>query len=87
MTTNLSVGDVFPDFELLDHRKQPRRLSRYTKPSPLDERLGFDDGYPIILIFGRGFFCPRDGEQMRGLVRFQSGSSPSSRSTTASSSP
>ncbi len=72
MTTNLSVGVVFPDFELPDHRKQRRRLSGYTRPSPLDERLGFDDGYPLILVFGRGFFCPRDQEQMRGLVRFQS---------------
>ncbi len=72
MTINLRAGDVFPDFELPDHRKQPRRLSGYTRPSPLDERLGFDDGYPLILVFGRGFFCPRDGEQMRGLVRFQS---------------
>jgi len=72
LTTNLRAGDVFPDFELPDHRKQPRRLSGYTRPSPLDERLGFDDGYPLILVFGRGFFCPRDGEQMRGLVRFQS---------------
>lgn len=72
MTTNLRAGDAFPDFELPDHRKQPRRLSGYTRPSPLDERLGFDDGYPLILVFGRGFFCPRDGEQMRGLVRFQS---------------
>jgi cold shock CspA family protein/peroxiredoxin len=34
--------------------------------------LCFDDGYPLILVFGRGFFCPRDQEQMRGLVRFQS---------------
>jgi len=72
VTINLRAGDVFPDFELPDHRKQPRRLSGYTRPSPLDERLGFDDGYPLILVFGRGFFCPRDGEQMRGLVRFQS---------------
>ena len=72
MTTSLHAGDAFPDFELPDHRKQPRRLSGYTRPSPLDERLGFDDGYPLILVFGRGFFCPRDGEQMRGLVRFQS---------------
>jgi cold shock CspA family protein/peroxiredoxin len=70
--TNLSVGDVFPDFELPDHGEQPRRLSGYTRPSPLDERLGFDDGYPLILVFGRGFFCPQDREQMRGLVRFQS---------------
>ena len=69
---SLRAGDVFPDFELPDHRKLPRRLSGYTRPSPMDERLGFDDGYPLILVFGRGFFCPRDGEQMRGLVRFQS---------------
>ena len=72
MTTNLRAGDVFPNFELPDHRKQPRRLSGYTEPSRLDEELGFDDGYPLILVFGRGFFCPRDGEQMRQLVRFQS---------------
>jgi len=72
VTINLRAGDIFPDFELPDHRKLPRRLSRYTRPSPLDERLGFDDGYPLIAVFGRGFFCPRDQEQMRGLVRFQS---------------
>jgi peroxiredoxin/cold shock CspA family protein len=70
--TELRVGDTFPDFELPDHGGRQRRLSGYTKPGPLDARLGFDDGYPLILVFGRGFFCPRDQEQMRGLVRFQS---------------
>src|SRR3954469_16751661 len=70
--TGLRVGDTFPDFELPDHGGRQRRLSGYTKPGPLDARLGFDDGYPLILVFGRGFFCPRDREQMRGLVRFQS---------------
>ena len=72
MTTNLQIGDVFPDFELPDHRKKPRRLSEFTKPSPMDEKLGFTDGYPLILIFGRGFFCPRDQQHMRQLVQFQS---------------
>ena len=72
MTTKLRVGDVFPDFELPDHRKKPRRLSGYVKPSPMDEKLGFTDGYPLILIFGRGFFCPRDQQHMRQLVQFQS---------------
>jgi len=72
VTTNLNVGDVFPDFELPDHRKKPRRLSGYVKPSPMDEKLGFTDGYPLILIFGRGFFCPRDQQHMRQLVQFQS---------------
>ncbi|MDQ3636838.1 MAG: cold shock domain-containing protein [Actinomycetota bacterium] len=72
MTTNLQAGDIFPDFELPDHRKKPRRLSEFTKPSPMDEKLGFTDGYPLILIFGRGFFCPRDQQHMRQLVLFQS---------------
>jgi cold shock CspA family protein/peroxiredoxin len=72
MTTNLQIGDVFPDFELPDHRKKLRRLSRFTAPSLLDEKLGFADGYPLIVVFGRGFFCPRDQQQMRQLVQFQS---------------
>jgi len=72
MTTNLRVDDTFPDFKLPDHRKSPRRLSQFTEPSLLDEKLGFVDGYPLILVFGRGFFCPRDQQQMRQLVQFQS---------------
>jgi peroxiredoxin/cold shock CspA family protein len=72
MATNLRVGDVFPDFELPDHRKKLRTLSGFTKPSLMDEKLGFTDGYPLILIFGRGFFCPRDQQHMRQLVQFQS---------------
>jgi peroxiredoxin/cold shock CspA family protein len=72
MTTALQVGDTLPDFELPDHNKRPRRLSQFTQPSLLDEKLGRKDGYPLILVFGRGFFCPRDQEQMRQLVQFQS---------------
>jgi cold shock CspA family protein/peroxiredoxin len=72
MTTNLQTGDTFPDFELPDHREKLRRLSRFTEPSLLDERLGFVDGYPLIVVIGRGFFCPRDQQQMRQLVGFQS---------------
>jgi cold shock CspA family protein/peroxiredoxin len=72
MTTNLRVNDVFPDFELPDQDGKPRRLSHFTRPSPVDERLNFHDGYPLILVFYRGFFCPRDQQQMRRLVEFQS---------------
>jgi cold shock CspA family protein/peroxiredoxin len=72
MTTILRCGDPFPEFELPDHTKRSRRLTQFTQPSLLDEKLGFRDGYPLILVFGRGFFCPRDQEQMRQLVRFQS---------------
>ena len=71
MTTHLQVNDTFPDFELPDQRNIPKRLSSFTKPGLMDEHLGFSDGYPLILIFLRGFFCPRDQEQMRQLVQFQ----------------
>ena len=69
--TSLKVGDAFPDFTLPDHRGSPKTLSGYTRPSPVDEKMGFLDGYPVVLNFSRGFFCPRDQEQMRQLVGFQ----------------
>ena len=71
MSTNLRVGDRFPDVELPDHQRKPRRLSRFTQPSLMDKKLGFSDGYPLVVIFYRGFFCPRDNQQMRELVEFQ----------------
>jgi peroxiredoxin/cold shock CspA family protein len=71
MTTNLKVNDRFPDIELPDQQNELKRLSQYTKPGLLDQHLGFLDGYPLILVFFRGFFCPRDQQQMRQLVEFQ----------------
>src|SRR5258708_36996228 len=71
MTTNLQRNDQFPDFELPNHQNELTRLSHLTKPSLLDTYLGFQDGYPLILVFFRGFFCPRDQQQMRQLVAFQ----------------
>jgi peroxiredoxin len=68
MTTNLQVNDQFPDIELPNHQNELTRLSQFTKPSLLDQHLGFLDGYPLILVFFRGFFCPRDQQQMRQLV-------------------
>jgi cold shock CspA family protein/peroxiredoxin len=71
MTTNLHVNDQFPDIVLPNHQNGIMRLSHFTKPSLLDKHLGFLDGYPLILVFFRGFFCPRDQQQMRQLVEFQ----------------
>ncbi|MGO8949057.1 MAG: cold shock domain-containing protein [Ktedonobacterales bacterium] len=70
MATNLQLNDQFPDVELLDHQNELVRLSHLTRPSSLDQRLGFVDGYPLILVFFRGFFCPRDQQQMRLLLQF-----------------
>ncbi len=71
MTTNLQVNDQFPDIALPNHQNELTRLTHFTKPSLLDTHLGFLDGYPLILVFFRGFFCPRDQQQMRQLVEFQ----------------
>lgn len=71
MTNNLQVGDRFPDFELPNQQNELIQLSQLTQPSLLDHRLGFLDGYPLILVFYRGFFCPRDRQQFRQLVQFQ----------------
>ncbi|HEX4205809.1 MAG TPA: cold shock domain-containing protein [Ktedonobacteraceae bacterium] len=71
MTTNLRVNDQFPDIELPNHQNVLTRLSHFTTPGLLDRHLGFLDGYPLILIFFRGFFCPRDQQQMRQFVEFQ----------------
>lgn len=71
MNSNIQVGTKMPDFELLDHRERPVKFSTLTKPTTYDLIQGFDDGYPLIVVFYRGFFCPRDGAQMRKLVAFQ----------------
>ncbi len=71
MTTNLQVGDHFPDFELPNHDNELLRLSSLTQPGLMDKHLGFTDGYPLILVFYRGFFCPRDRQQLPQLVQFQ----------------
>lgn len=44
MRDDLKVGHKFPDFELLDHTGQVRKLS------------GLLDGFPGVLVFGRGHF-------------------------------
>jgi peroxiredoxin/cold shock CspA family protein len=71
MTTNLKVGDKFPDVELPNQESKLKRLSQFTQPGQMDKKLGFYDGYPLIVVFYRGFFCPRDNQQLRQLVQFQ----------------
>jgi cold shock CspA family protein/peroxiredoxin len=71
MTTSLHIHDQFPDFALPDQQNRMVQLSHFTKSSLFDHYLGFQNGYPLILVFFRGFFCPRDQQQMRQLVEFQ----------------
>jgi len=67
----LQAGDSFPNFKLPDHSGKLRRLSAFTQQSEMDRRSGFENGYPVIVIFYRGFFCPRDQQQFRMLLDFQ----------------
>jgi cold shock CspA family protein/peroxiredoxin len=71
MNPDIRAGNPFPDLELPDHRGRLIKLSRLTAPTTYDQVLGFTDGYPLVVVFYRGFFCPRDGAQMRQLVRYQ----------------
>ncbi len=71
MVTTLQIHDLFPDIELPNQQNELTHLSQLARPGLLDQQLGFLDGYPLIVVFIRGFFCPRDQQQMRQFVAFQ----------------
>jgi len=51
LRADIAPGGVFPDYELPDHTKAPRRLS---------ELQGED---PMILTLARGNYCPKEHQQ------------------------
>ncbi len=57
MRSDIVPGAIFPDYELPDHTTKRRKLS---------ELQGQD---PMILVLGRGGYCPRDRRQHEGLVQ------------------
>ncbi|PZM08603.1 redoxin domain-containing protein [Rhizobium tubonense] len=57
MRSDIVPGARFPDFELSDHTAKHRNLSE----------LQGDD--PMVLVLGRGGFCPKDRRQAEGLVQ------------------
>lgn len=59
MNPDVAPGKSFPDYVLPDHTKTPRRLSALQ---------GKDD--PMLVVLIRGFFCPKDREQLKELTRF-----------------
>jgi peroxiredoxin len=59
MNPDIAPGRPFPDFVLPDHTQTLRRLSALQ---------GKDD--PMLLVLIRGFFCPKDREQLKALTRF-----------------
>lgn len=60
MRKDIKVGAILPDYELPDHTNVKRKLSH----------LQGND--PMILMLGRGIYCPKDRQQLRQLVDFSS---------------
>lgn len=58
MRDDIKPGATFPDYELPDHTGQKRRLS------------DLQGDYPMVVVLQRGAFCPKDRQQLRGLVAF-----------------
>ena len=56
MRPEIKPGARFPDYELPDHTGRKRRLSIIQRNDPL------------IVVLLRGAFCPKDRNQLRGLV-------------------
>jgi peroxiredoxin len=59
MRSDIKPGATLPDYVLPDHTKTPRRLSSLQ---------GKDHHMLVVLI--RGFFCPKDREQLKALTAF-----------------
>src|SRR5882724_9481042 len=57
MRSDIVPGASFPDYELSDHTAKRRKLS---------ELQGHD---PMVLVLGRGGFCPKDRRQAELLVQ------------------
>lgn len=60
MREDIKAGALFPDYELPDHTNTKRKLSHLQ---------GAD---PMILMLGRGIYCPKDRQQLHQLVKFSS---------------
>jgi peroxiredoxin len=56
MRSDIIPGAAFPDYELPDHTTKRRKLSE------------LQGQHPMILVLGRGGFCPKDRRQAEGLL-------------------
>ena len=56
MAADLKIGNVFPNFALPDQDGEEQKLAQLLR------------GFPSVLIFSRGHFCPKDHRQMANYV-------------------
>src|SRR3981081_2291855 len=57
MRADIVPGATFPDYDLADHTGTHRKLSELQGPDPM------------VLVLGRGGYCPKDRRQAEGLVQ------------------
>jgi peroxiredoxin len=57
MRSDIVPGAVLPDYELSDHAGKRRKLSALQGPDPM------------VVVLGRGSYCPKDRRQHEGLVQ------------------
>ena len=57
MRSDITQGAIFPDYELSDHTGKHRKLSELQSQDPM------------VLILGRGGYCPKDRRQAEGLLQ------------------
>src|ERR1700746_3527485 len=57
MRPDIVPGAIFPDYELSDHTATRRKLSE------------LQGQHPMVLVLGRGGYCPKDRRQAEGLVQ------------------
>lgn len=57
MRPDIMPGVTFPDYELSDHTGKHRKLSE------------LQAGDPMVVVLGRGGFCPKDRRQAEGLLQ------------------
>ena len=56
MHPDLKIGSKFPNFTLPDHTGKPQQLSKILR------------GFPGVLCFSRGYYCPKDRRQFTNYV-------------------
>ncbi len=56
----LDPGETFPDLDLPDHTNRPRLLAEVA------------GGDPLVLLFSRGWWCPKEQRYLREVVALQS---------------
>ena len=57
MRADIVAGALFPDYNLADHSGKHRTLSE------------LQEGDPLVLVLGRGGYCPKDRRQHEGLLQ------------------